>query len=525
MDALGNKQVYALAHDRVLASGNGNTIPIGALEGETLILLVANLVSDTGEITLSIESNEGAGWVALPGLTFTGESVKQQIPYPADKLSAQLRAVWLVGEDEIFDVAAVLIGRLKYGAAASTPIGVTDTTPNVSNFVKVVTFGDWLPAGLIGAVYTGAVLAVGDTAGAITFALAEGSDPLPTGLSMASTGVITGTPSEAGDFEITVEATQGEETDSADLTLRVEDNVVTIYGDQLPPGTIDAVYTGAVHAVGEKQSAITFALTQGSNPLPTGLVLGATGAITGTPTEAGDFEIEVIATQGGQTDTKTLTLRVEDYPPIVLLCSELPNAIPGSPYEAILETAGGSGEVVFTMHGQSVLPAGLELSTAGIISGTPTAAGSTFQIDATDDSGTATQSFDIPFIALTQNVTTLYAGTVTLTEDVGVPGNGSGLHLTSALGRVKFICSHETDGVATATAKLQESNDNGVEDTYTDVTSGAFTMGSVYPAHSELLKARSTLKDWVRVYYDATGTGSGTAKLMVLAVETRLDVA
>jgi hypothetical protein len=79
----------------------------------------------------------------------------------------------------------------------------------------------------------------------------------------------------------------------------------TITTTNLPDGTVDAAYSTTLTASGVP--APTFEITSGE--LPDGLTLSADGVLSGTPTENGDFTIEVTASNGLDATT-TLTLHV-----------------------------------------------------------------------------------------------------------------------------------------------------------------------------------------------------------------------
>jgi len=74
-------------------------------------------------------------------------------------------------------------------------------------------------------------------------------------------------------------------------------------------------------------------------------------------------------------------------PSIAISPATLPPATVGAAYNQTLTASGGTAPYVFTVSG-GALPAGMTLSSAGVVGGTPTAAGSTLvTIRATDASG------------------------------------------------------------------------------------------------------------------------------------------
>ena len=95
-------------------------------------------------------------------------------------------------------------------------------------------------------------------------------------------------------------------------------------------------------------------------------------------------------TIGGQ--TFTITQAAAACPAIVMTPSTLPNVTQGVAATLTFTATGGTGPFVFAIV-TGGLPAGLTLSSGGVVSGTPTAAGSsTFTIRATNANGCVTDT-------------------------------------------------------------------------------------------------------------------------------------
>ena len=99
---------------------------------------------------------------------------------------------------------------------------------------------------------------------------------------------------------------------------------------------------------------------------------------------------------------------------LVVSTTSLSNGTVGSAYSQSLTATGGTAPYTW-MAASGVLPAGLNLSTAGVISGTPTAAGSAnFTVSVTDSASPAATAT----MALTLNVTAVPAATVSFATQV-----------------------------------------------------------------------------------------------------------
>ncbi|MEK9140497.1 MAG: putative Ig domain-containing protein [Nitrospirota bacterium] len=145
-----------------------------------------------------------------------------------------------------------------------------------------------LPSGTVGVAYNQTLAASGGVPGYV-WSLNTGSNPLPAGLALNPSGVISGTPTTASTTTITVKV-----TDSAGGTATKEFAVtITAPGVQplvitttaLPAGTVGTAYNATLVATGGA-GAKSWSVSTGT--LPAGLSLNAsTGAISGTPTAAG----------------------------------------------------------------------------------------------------------------------------------------------------------------------------------------------------------------------------------------------
>jgi hypothetical protein len=147
-----------------------------------------------------------------------------------------------------------------------------------------------LPDGTTGVPFSAALTATG---GAVPYSWSV-SGPLPTGLSLSSsTGVISGTPSQAGPFTFNIQVKDGNATTaSSGYTVNISTaapSPLQITTSTLPGGNVGTAYRSTLTAIGG-----TPPYTWSSGPLPTGLSLAASsGVISGTPSQAGSFPVSI----------------------------------------------------------------------------------------------------------------------------------------------------------------------------------------------------------------------------------------
>jgi hypothetical protein len=219
-----------------------------------------------------------------------------------------------------------------------------------------------------------------------------------------------------------------------------------------------------------------------SGAFPPGLTLTQlndhTGLLSGTATEEGTFSVWLAVKDCENKSAETLfTFEVWGRRFSIATGSLAPAAV-GSPYSATLSSAGIPSNTTWAVT-KGTLPAGLTLSKDGVISGTPTAVGSsTFTVQATgvakDFTGTRVDSHEY-----TLNVTALTASLSRPLAEVGVPLHAT---LVGGGGQTPYRWS-----AGTVPSGLTVGNDGTL--------SGVPTKAGVYTLSVHLVDASGAAKD------------------------------
>ena len=190
--------------------------------------------------------------------------------------------------------------------------------------------------------------------------------PLPVGLALTPDGSISGTPTVVVSLPFRVSATDSEGKITAqDCSITVNPPAFSVSSVcPLPPAVTGSTYTANL------PSAYIWSV---SGTLPVGLSLSPDGTISGIPMRSGpkDFLLLASDTNGNQVG-QVCSLAVMPGSLAVNGCP-LPDANAGTPYFSALTAAGGSAPYIITTTG--ALPAGIQVSSNGQVSGTPTTAG------------------------------------------------------------------------------------------------------------------------------------------------------
>ena len=279
-------------------------------------------------------------------------------------------------------------------AHAAGTAGVTVTNAVGTSAAATYTYGDPPAASAVsatvahGSAANPITLSIGGTANSV--AVASGASH---GTATASGTSITYTPtaSYSGTDAFTYTASNGFGTSAAATVTITVSNATVGYAPSSPPGgTVGVAYSQSLAGASGGTAPYTYTLATGS--LPPGLTLAGNGTLSGTPTAAGSFTFSVAATDSStgtgpfSATSGALTLAIA-APTITVNPSTLTAATVGAASNQTITASGGTSAYTYAVTSGS-LPAGLSLSSGGVLSGTPTAGGSfTFTVTATDSSG------------------------------------------------------------------------------------------------------------------------------------------
>ncbi len=316
------------------------------------------------------------------------------------------------------DDAGLISGRSEGSGTFEFTVTATDSSPgegpySVSRSYTLIAeppelaLGvDYGLGGTAGAAYDASVVVSGGT---FPYNIVLSAGRLPNGLSLAADGRISGTPTEAGSFPITLTATDSTETVPATVSA---DFVVDIGPPQLSmssngqDGLLNAPFSDRIVVEGGI-APYRFSL---SGALPPGLRLDPdTGVIDGVPTQVGEFNasITVVDSTTGIPGTLTSPYRLTINGPTLQMtpaAGGLPVGTGGVGYRQTFVASGGIGPYRYTIQQGSGLPPQFQFDASGLLVGTPTVAGTyAFSVTAVDETdsglGPVTHAYYLTILA------------------------------------------------------------------------------------------------------------------------------
>ncbi|MGC1596073.1 MAG: kelch repeat-containing protein [Candidatus Acidiferrales bacterium] len=242
-----------------------------------------------------------------------------------------------------------------------------------------------------------------------SWAAAAGS-ALPPGLSLTGAGLISGTPTSVGNFNVQVTAKDSASPPSqqtVNYTIDISGPSFGINSSAPPSGMTGIAYDGRVGSVCKPGTPNCFCIfmpvrpschigehgfqltvTGGTQPytwswsaapgsaLPPGLTLSATGLLDGVPSQAGTFAVVVAVSDSSMPalqNSADYSITVAPPPPPQISTVNSPSAVVNVAYSFTFAAAGGELPLMWSETG--ALPPGLSFDASGVLFGKPTATG------------------------------------------------------------------------------------------------------------------------------------------------------
>lgn len=254
-----------------------------------------------------------------------------------------------------------------------------------------------LPDGINGKIYNVTMVATNGI-GTLTWSVDATGGNLPSGLSLSTAGVISGTPNTTANFNFTIDVQDSSgRTASHPYVVAIHD-LLQVTTQSIPTATFGTAFNFAIAATGGVPP-YTWTAPGG---LPPGIALSQSGVLSGDPTPpAGTTLPLLIDIADSDTTQQSLTVQIPwtiNNPPLAVATSFLPGTYVGAPYCVMLvPPIGYTG----SFSAAANLPPGITQAGVGNseLCGSPTAPGNyPFTVRFTDDSSgntTAPQSLAI----------------------------------------------------------------------------------------------------------------------------------
>jgi hypothetical protein len=303
------------------------------------------------------------------------------------------------GRTRIFRFALVVVLAAALATVVATVahgLAFDDSAPCPVGAEQVYT----CPGGTVDMQYSVQIVSRGGCGPALPYQYRILNGALPSGISLSTSGLLSGRPTTAGNYRFWVELSDENppsaswcrpETAEREFSIAVGSRVL-VTTESAAPGTVGTAYsqslTGVMKsgpdATSPPSSPLAWSVVAGA--LPPGIALNSsTGALGGTPTAEGSYAFTVkAALVDGRSDTKALTIAVRAPLKITgtglfggagtpIGGGELVRTEVGVPFLATLEVSGGSGEYTWAIA-QGTLPPGVTMANGNFL-GRPTEAG------------------------------------------------------------------------------------------------------------------------------------------------------
>jgi PKD repeat protein len=219
----------------------------------------------------------------------------------------------------------------------------------------------------------------------------------PLGMTIDVTGLIQWSPTNIGNFDVTVQATNPGGTDSQSFTITVAPVPPVITSAAVTDVNAGELYSYDVEATGIPQPTYSLITSPATMTIDTN-----TGLIQWTSTNIGNFDVTVQATNIGGTDSQSFTIIVAAVPPVITSAA-ITDVNAGELYSYDVEATG----IPQPTYSLITSPAAMTIdANIGLIQWTPADIGEVnVTVLATNAGGTDSQSFTITVAAMPPIIT------------------------------------------------------------------------------------------------------------------------
>ncbi len=455
-------------------------------------------------------------------------------PYTFSITIGSLPAGITMASDGSFSGTATVLGAFNFTVRATD--SSTGTGPYTQDISRTITVSGptitvlpvsvaALPAAKAGVPYSATFTASGTgSTGPFTFTKSAGN--LPAGLTLATDGTLSGTPTAVGTSTFGIRATDSSPSPGpytgtkTYISFAVSAPTIVVGPTNLPNGVAGMAYSQNIIATGGT-APYAYAVTAGT--LPAGITLTSDGTLSGTSNVTGTFNFNVTATDattGGAgfpysgSTAYTLTFSA---PTISLVPTTLPVATVGAAYSQTVTASGGTAAYTYTLTA-GALPTGLTLSsTTGTITGTATAGGTfNLTVTATDAllfTGSQAYTLSTNVATLVLVPATLPAGTVGAAYSQVITASGGTTPYAYALtaGALPAGVTLTANGTLSGTSTVAGTFNFTVTATDASGGTGPYTASAAYSIVIGKANQTITFADITATYGDAPVALTGTA--------------
>ena len=353
---------------------------------------------------------------------------------------------------------AASVGTATFTVKAADSFGdsASQSFTVVVSYPKLTVTTTSLPGGLVNTPYSSSLGASGGSGSGYSWQVLTGA--LPVGVTLSTSGSLSGTPTATGTSSFTVQVTDSVHN-TATQALSIQIATLAITTTSLPNATVGSPYSTTLAEMGGT-GPFNWTITAGSSA-PGGLALASNGVLSGTPTTASGstptaFSVTVT---DANSNSATAVVSLQIYPgtPLVIQTTTLSSATVGTAYSEAINVNGGVPPYTYSIPNGS-LPAWATLSN-GKITGTPASTdtgSSTFTVKVTDSaSQSVTQSYTLTVYAI------------------------SGANNALLKGQYAFLVKGWIDGVDMGSTTKQAIVGSFVADGNGNITSGTADMNNI----------------------------------------------